>query len=164
MVIEGSHKIPISRDIVWDALSDPDTLRSCIPGCASFVEKAENEYAATIRASVGPVSSAFSINIVLSEMKPPKSYKITGRGKGAGTAGFAQGSATLVLVEHGTETELHYTADTKVGGKLAQVGSRLIEVAAYKLADGFFTNLVRHLEPGKAVEKDDNKTSSGYYI
>ncbi|MDP6551187.1 MAG: carbon monoxide dehydrogenase subunit G [Arenicellales bacterium] len=145
--MEGKYRIPIERQAVWEALVDPVALKACIPGCKSFMEKAENEYAAEIHTSIGPINSSFTVNITLSDIKPPESYRIIGQGKGAGAAGFASGQATIELIEDGTETELHYTADTKVGGKLAQVGSRLIETAAQKLAGRFFSNFARHLAP-----------------
>ncbi len=164
MILEGKHKIPIDRQTVWDALIDPVALQACIPGCKSFVEEAENEYAAEIHTSVGPISSTFVININLSDIKPPESYKISGQGKGAGASGFASGQATIELIEDGDETELRYTADTKVGGKLAQVGSRLIETAAQKLAGLFFNNLARHLAPDSAIAPAGNKTGTTWLL
>ncbi len=164
MVLEGKYRIAIDRQTVWDALIDPVALQACIPGCKSFVEQAENKYAAEIHTSVGPISSSFIINIKLSDIEPPESYKITGQGKGAGASGFASGQAVIELIEDGDETELRYTADTKVGGKLAQVGSRLIETAAQKLAGLFFANLVRHLAPDSAIAAAANKTGPAWLL
>jgi carbon monoxide dehydrogenase subunit G len=137
MEMTGEYRIPASRLAVWAALNDPSILQACIPGCESLERGAENEFKATVRAKVGPVSARFSGKVTLSDFDPPKSYRISGEGQG-GAAGFAKGGAVVNLEEDGAGTILRYTADAQVGGKLAQIGSRLIDGTAKKLADEFF--------------------------
>lgn len=137
MEMTGEYRIPAPREAVWAALNDPVILQSCIPGCESLERGAENEFKATVRAKVGPVSARFSGKVTLSDFDPPKSYRISGEGQG-GAAGFAKGGAVVNLEEDGAGTILRYTADAQVGGKLAQIGSRLIDGTAKKLADEFF--------------------------
>jgi carbon monoxide dehydrogenase subunit G len=137
MEMTGEYRIPAPRPTVWSALNDPAVLQSCIPGCESLERGAENEFKATVRAKVGPVSARFSGKVTLSDFDPPKSYRISGEGQG-GAAGFAKGGAVVNLEEDGAGTILRYTADAQVGGKLAQIGSRLIDGTAKKLADEFF--------------------------
>lgn len=138
MEMTGEYRIPAPRPTVWAALNDPAVLQACIPGCESLERGAENEFKATVRAKVGPVSARFSGKVTLSDFDPPKSYRIAGEGQG-GAAGFAKGGAMVNLEEDGAEaTVLRYTADAQVGGKLAQIGSRLIDGTARKLADEFF--------------------------
>jgi carbon monoxide dehydrogenase subunit G len=137
MEMTGEYRIPASRPAVWAALNDPSILQACIPGCESLERGAENEFKATVRAKVGPVSARFSGKVTLSDFDPPKSYRISGEGQG-GAAGFAKGGAVVNLEEDGAGTILRYTADAQVGGKLAQIGSRLIDGTAKKLADEFF--------------------------
>jgi carbon monoxide dehydrogenase subunit G len=137
MEMTGEYRIPAPRPTVWSALNDPAVLQACIPGCESLERGAENEFKATVRAKVGPVSARFSGKVTLSDFDPPKSYRISGEGQG-GAAGFAKGGAVVTLEEDGAGTILRYTADAQVGGKLAQIGSRLIDGTARKLADEFF--------------------------
>lgn len=137
MEMTGEYRIPAPRKTVWAALNDPAVLQACIPGCESLERGAENEFKATVRAKVGPVSARFSGKVTLSDFDPPKSYRISGEGQG-GAAGFAKGGAVVKLEEDGAGTILRYTADAQVGGKLAQIGSRLIDGTAKKLADEFF--------------------------
>jgi len=137
MEMTGEYRIPAPRETVWAALNDPVVLQSCIPGCESLERGAENEFKATVRTKIGPVSARFSGKVTLSDFDPPKSYRISGEGQG-GAAGFAKGGAVVALEEDGAGTILRYTADAQVGGKLAQIGSRLIDGTAKKLADEFF--------------------------
>ncbi len=137
MEMKGEYRIPAPRPTVWAALNDPAILQACIPGCESLERGAENEFKATVRAKVGPVSARFSGKVTLSDFDPPSSYRISGEGQG-GAAGFAKGGAVVNLEEDGAATILRYTADAQVGGKLAQIGSRLIDGTAKKLADEFF--------------------------
>jgi carbon monoxide dehydrogenase subunit G len=141
MEMTGEYRIPAPRPTVWSALNDPAILQACIPGCESLERGAENEFKATVRAKVGPVSARFSGKVTLSDFDPPKSYRISGEGQG-GAAGFAKGGAVVNLEEDGAGTILRYTADAQVGGKLAQIGSRLIDGTAKKLADEFFEAFV----------------------
>ncbi|MFQ5936480.1 MAG: carbon monoxide dehydrogenase subunit G [Acidiferrobacterales bacterium] len=144
MDITGEFRIPASRQRVWNALNDPDALRASIPGCQSIEKLSDTQFAAKMLSKVGPVKAKFNTKLTLSKLNPPESYTLTGEGQG-GVAGFAKGGADVTLSEDGTQTVLHYSARVQVGGKLAQVGSRLLDGTARKLADEFFTNLVAHL-------------------
>ncbi|KKX31814.1 carbon monoxide dehydrogenase subunit G [Rhizobium sp. LC145] len=139
MEITGEERISAPRDVVWRALNDPEILRQCIPGCQSLEQKTPTELAAVVRVKIGPVSASFNGEVTLSNVNAPESYTITGEGKG-GIAGFAKGSADVTLTEDGGETLLRYTATAQVGGKLAQLGSRLIGSASQKLASQFFAD------------------------
>jgi carbon monoxide dehydrogenase subunit G len=119
------------------ALNDPEVLKLCIPGCEELDKTSDTGFAAKVRAKVGPVSARFAGAVTLSELNPPESYTISGEGKG-GAAGFAKGGAKVHLAEDGGATTLSYEVDAQVGGKLAQIGSRLISGTAKKMADDFF--------------------------
>jgi len=152
MEITGEYRIPAPRGTVWEALNDPEVLRHCIPGCESLEKVSDTEFAAKVNAKVGPVKSKFSGKVELSDIDAPKSYRISGQGQG-GVAGFAKGAADVSLAEEGEETVLSYTAEAQVGGKLAQLGSRLIAGTARKMADEFFSNFATRLgAPADAVE------------
>jgi carbon monoxide dehydrogenase subunit G len=138
MDISGDFDIPASRQQVWDALNDPDVLAQCIPGCESIERESDTELLAKMMAKIGPVKARFESRILLSNLNPPHSYTISGEGKG-GPAGFGKGSAEVTLTDSGGNTMLHYIATLQVGGKLAQVGSRLVGGAARKIADDFFS-------------------------
>ncbi|MDO1580799.1 SRPBCC family protein [Rhizobium oryzicola] len=137
MEISGEERIAAPRHIVWAALNDPEILRQCIPGCQTLEQKSQTELAATVRIKIGPVSANFAGEVTLSDINAPESYRISGEGKG-GIAGFAKGFADVQLTEEGNETILRYSADAQVGGKLAQLGSRLIGSTSQKLAQQFF--------------------------
>lgn len=137
MEMSGEYRINASRQAVWDALNDPEVLKACIPGCEELEQKSPNELAATVTAKVGPVKAKFKGEVTLENLNPPESYTIAGEGKG-GVAGFAKGGADVALQEDGDGTLLNYTAKAQVGGKLAQLGSRLIDSTAKKMADQFF--------------------------
>ncbi|NIP46871.1 MAG: carbon monoxide dehydrogenase, partial [Gammaproteobacteria bacterium] len=137
MDINGEFEIATSRQQVWEALNDPDMLARCIPGCESIERESDTELLAKIKARIGPVKARFESRIVLSNLNPPESYTISGEGRG-GPAGFGKGSADVTLSESNGNTTLRYTATLQVGGKLAQVGSRLVGGAAKKIADDFF--------------------------
>lgn len=147
MEMSGEYRIPASRETVWQALNDPDVLRACIPGCQELERTSDTGFAATVRARVGPVSATFKGEVALEDIDPPAGYRIQGEGKG-GVAGFAKGGANVRLAEDGGETILTYDADAKVGGKLAQIGSRLIAGTARKMADQFFGAFAEHVAPG----------------
>jgi len=138
MDMTGSHRIEAPRDKVWAALNDPDVLRQCIPGCEEVQKLSDTEFTAKVHAKVGPVSARFSGKVTLSDLDPPKGYRITGEGSG-GAAGFGKGGAAVRLEEEGAATVLSYEAHAQVGGKLAQIGSRLVDGTARKMADDFFT-------------------------
>jgi uncharacterized protein len=144
MDMSGEYRIPASRQTVWEALNDPEMLKRAIPGCESIERVSDTELAATVTAKVGPVKARFNGAVTLEDLNPPESYTIRGEGKG-GAAGFAKGSARVQLEEQGAETVLTYTAKADVGGKLAQLGSRLIQGTAKKYADEFFGNFTRNL-------------------
>ena len=137
MDMSGEYRIEAPRDRVWDGLNDPDVLKQCIPGCEEVTKISDTEFAARVTAKVGPVKAKFSGQVTLSDMVPPESYRITGEGKG-GAAGFAKGGAVVRLSEDGTATLLNYEVHANVGGKLAQLGARLISGTAKKMADDFF--------------------------
>ncbi|MGK9054670.1 carbon monoxide dehydrogenase subunit G [Neorhizobium sp. CSC1952] len=139
MDMGGEERIAAPREVVWQALNDPEILRQCIPGCQTLEQKSPTELAATVKLKIGPVSANFSGEVTLSDINPPESYTISGEGKG-GIAGFAKGSATVTLVEDGTDTLLRYSTKAQVGGKLAQLGSRLIDSTSQKLAAQFFAD------------------------
>jgi len=140
MEITGEERILAPRSLVWQALNDPETLRRCIPGCQEIEQRSPTELSATVKLKIGPVSASFKGDVTLSNIQAPESYRISGEGKG-GIAGFAKGYADVVLVEDGEETILRYQADAQVGGKLAQLGSRLIGSTSQKLAHQFFADL-----------------------
>jgi len=142
MKITGEHRISADRQTVWRALNDPDVLKDCLPGCESIEKTSDTHMNARITARVGPVKASFSGAVTLSDLDPPNGYTITGEGQG-GAAGFASGGAKVHLAEAGpNETILTYEAEAKVGGKLAQIGSRLIDSTAKKLAEDFFEKFV----------------------
>lgn len=154
MDINGSYRIPASREAVWGALNDPDVLRECIPGCETLDMQSPTEMTATVTTKIGPVKAKFNGAVTLENMNPPESYTIAGEGKG-GVAGFAKGSADVHLAEDGAETVLTYTARAQVGGKLAQLGSRLIDSTARKMADDFFGKFTEKLGGGVITEELD---------
>lgn len=139
MDMSGEERIAASREVVWAALNNPDILRACIPGCQSLEMASPTEMTATVKVKIGPVSATFTGEVTLSDLNPPAGYKISGEGKG-GIAGFAKGGAEVSLAEDGSDTILSYKVDAQIGGKLAQLGSRLIDSSAKKLAGQFFTN------------------------
>lgn len=146
MELLGDRLIPAPLDVTWAALNDVDTLKACIPGCESLESTGPDAYTVVVALKVGPVSARFKGNLVISNLAPPTSYTINFEGQG-GMAGHGKGSADVVLAaETPTETRLKYTARAQVGGKIAQVGSRLIDAAAGKIADTFFKNFEKHLQ------------------
>lgn len=146
MDMSGSHRIEASRDAVWAALNDPEILRQCIPGCEEVVRQSDTEMTAKVVAKVGPVSAKFAGKVTLSDLDPPNGYTITGEGSG-GAAGFGKGGATVTLADDGGATLLTYTAKAQVGGKLAQIGSRLVDATARKMAEEFFARFTRIVGP-----------------
>ncbi len=155
MQMNDSQRIPAPREQVWHALNDPAVLKQCIPGCESLEMTAPNEMTATVVLRVGPVKASFSGKVTLSDLDPPQSYRITGEGAG-GVAGFAKGGAVVRLEAESPEvTVLHYDVDAQIGGKLAQLGGRLIDSTAKKLAGEFFASfaaIVAPPAPGESAE------------
>ncbi len=141
MDMSGEYRIPAPRERVWAALNDPEILRQAIPGCESVTKTSDTDMEAAVTAAVGPVKARFKGKVTLSDINPPESYTITGEGTG-GAAGFAKGSAQVSLREDGADTVMSYVVKANVGGKLAQIGSRLIDGTAKKMADEFFTRFV----------------------
>ena len=139
MEMISEQRIPASRDAVWAALNDTEILKQAMPGCESFDAIEENKFEAKLTAKVGPVKAKFKFQVELSEINAPNGYTILGEGQG-GVAGFAKGSAKVDLTEDGDETILAYNVQASVGGKLAQLGARLIDGTAKKMADDFFGN------------------------
>lgn len=139
MDMTGQQTIPAPRETVWEALNDPDVLKDCIPGCEEIERTGDNGFTAKVSAKVGPVKAKFSGAVELQNLNPPVSYTIAGEGKG-GAAGFAKGSADVKLeeVDGGAATLLTYDVKANVGGKLAQIGGRLIDSTAKKYANDFF--------------------------
>ena len=138
MEMTGEQLIAAPQKVVWDALNDPEMLKVCVPGCESIERTADNEYQVLMVARVGPVSAKFKGKLTLSDIRPPDSYSLAFEGQG-GAAGFAKGSANVRLASvAGDKTRLGYDVKASVGGKLAQIGSRLVDAAAKKVADDFF--------------------------
>ena len=146
MEMQGERRIPAPRQVVWERLNDPETLKQCIPGCETVDKLSDTEFTAKVRAKVGPVSASFSGKVTLSDLDPPSGYTISGEGTG-GVAGFARGSARIALEEDGDGTIMRYGVQAQVGGKLAQIGSRLIDGTARKLADQFFDRFAATVHP-----------------
>ena len=139
MDLTGEYVIAADRQAVWEALNNPDVLRECIPGCQSLEMQSPTEMTATVVTKIGPVKAKFDGEVTLSNIDAPNSYTISGEGKG-GIAGFAKGGADVSLEEVPDGTKLSYAVKAQVGGKLAQLGSRLIDSTAKKLAQQFFSN------------------------
>jgi len=142
MTMNGEVELPASREVVWAKLNDPDVLKACIPGCEELEKTDEQNFRAVAKVKVGPVSARFKGKVTLSDLDPPNGYKISGEGEG-GIAGFAKGSATVGLAEKDGGTLLSYNVEAQIGGKLAQLGQRLISGTAKKLADQFFSNFAK---------------------
>ena len=178
MDMSGEYRIPAPKAAVWRALNDPDVLKASIAGCESVEKLSETEFAAAMTARIGPVSAKFRGKVTLSDLDPPNGYTISGEGQG-GAVGFGKGSAKVSLSEDGSDTVLRYVANAQVGGKLAQIGARLIDGAAKKMADDFFAAFASHVtaanpsgattavesaapvtsaEAPKSVAADDKKT------
>src|SRR5215467_10475844 len=137
MTMNGEVQLPAPREVVWEKLNDPEVLKVCIPGCESLEKLSDTEFQAVAVTKIGPVKAKFKGKVTLSDLDPPNGYKITGQGDG-GVAGFASGGATVKLEPKDGGTLLSYTVEAQIGGKLAQLGQRLVNGAAKKLADDFF--------------------------
>ncbi len=143
MEFTGEYPIPAPRELVWRELNDPVVLQSCIPGCEALEMAGDNRFEARLFAKVGPVQAKFKGTVSLQNLVPPASYDINFEGSG-GVAGFARGKATVTLTEDGANTLLAYVAQATIGGKLAQIGQRLVDSSARKMADDFFGEFSRH--------------------
>lgn len=157
MKLSGEHHISASRQTVWDALNDAEMLQACLPGCEELEKVSDTEMTAKITTKIGPVKATFTGAVTLSDLDPPNGYTLNGEGQG-GAAGFASGSAQVTLVEQDGGTLLQYEVEAKVGGKLAQIGSRLIDSVTKKLAGQFFGALVEKLS---AAETESTEAEPG---
>jgi uncharacterized protein len=146
MELQGERLIPADLQRTWEALNDPETLKACIAGCESLERDGDNRFRAVVAVKVGPVSARFNGKVELSNVQPPRSYTISFEGQG-GAAGFGKGAADVSLETEGDATRLRYSATAQVGGRMAQIGSRLIEAAARKLTEDFFTAFEERLRP-----------------
>ncbi|GMU48745.1 MAG: hypothetical protein AMXMBFR31_09710 [Candidatus Desulfobacillus denitrificans] len=162
MDMNGEQRIPVGQQAVWEALNDLEVLKACIPGCESIEKVTETEHHVTLTAAVGPVKAKFKGKMHLGDLDPPHSYRIGFEGQG-GVAGFAKGEARVALKPDGADTLMNYTVHAQVGGKLAQVGSRLIDAAAKKLADEFFSAFNARVAPA-AAEAAAPKPAAGVPI
>lgn len=147
MDMNGERVIPAPLELTWAGLNDPEVLKACIPGCESIEQLAENEYRVLMVARVGPISARFSGKLTLTDICPPESYSLAFEGQG-GAAGFCRGGAAVRLIPESEQTRLFYQVQAKVGGKLAQIGSRLVDAAARKLAEGFFSHFAERVAVG----------------
>jgi carbon monoxide dehydrogenase subunit G len=146
MTMQGEVMLPADRAAVWAALNDPEVLKACIPGCEALEKTSDTEFRATAKVAVGPVKATFKGGVTLADIDPPNGYTIRGEGQG-GVAGFAKGGAKVRLEDAEGGTRLVYDVDAQVGGKLAQLGGRLINGVAKKYADEFFANFAKSLRP-----------------
>ncbi len=153
MEMSGKYKIEAPRNKVWAALNDPQVLKQSIPGCEEIEQTSDTSFTAQVTAKVGPVKAKFSGAVELTDIDAPNGYRISGEGKG-GAAGFAKGGANVKLEEDGSGTLLKYEVDAQVGGKLAQLGARLIDGTAKKMASQFFENFA------EAVAESDGKETA----
>lgn len=154
MKMQGEQRIAASREVVWAALNDADVLKAAIPGCQEIEKTSDTEMTAKVKLKIGPMSATFGGKVTLSDLDPPNGYTISGEGSG-GVAGFAKGGAVVRLVEEGPEmTLLTYDVKADVGGKIAQLGSRLIDATAKKLAGEFFDKFADVVAPPEADESE----------
>ncbi len=145
MDMQGNRQLAVSQQQAWDSLNDPEILKACIPGCEKFERVAENEYAVTVAVKIGPVSAKFNGKVKLADIQAPVSYALQFEAQG-GVAGFGQGESKVELMPHEGGCELKYTVHSKVGGKIAQLGQRLIDGLAKSLAEDFFKRFEEALQ------------------
>ena len=155
MKLTGSYQINLKKQKVWDALNDSEILKKAIPGCEEFKKNSDTEFTATATNKIGPFNATFTGDVELKDLNPPNSYKISGSGNSP--VGFASGEASVNLEDHESGTKLTYIVEANVGGKIAQVGSRLIDMTAKKMADIFFGKFSELIEPQSKIIKSDDK-------
>ena len=155
MKLAGSYKLNVKKEVVWKALNDPNFLKRCIPGCETFVKDSSNTFNATATNQIGPMNATFSGIVTLSKIKENESYTLSGEGQSS--VGFANGSANVKLIEENGITTLTYEVDIVVGGKIAQLGSRLINGVAKKMSDYFFGRFADLVSPMTKGEKEASK-------
>ena len=153
MKLTGSYKIPTDKQKVWDALNNPDILQECIPGCEEFKKNSDTSFTATATNKIGPFNASFTGDVELKDLNPPNSYKLVGQGNSP--VGFASGEATVTLSEEDGQTVLSYDVEANVGGKIAQVGSRLIDMTAKKWLIFFLVSFLKSY-----LQKDQNQLQS----
>ena len=151
MDMTGERRIPAPRSKVWDALNDPEILKASIPGCDSLEMLSDHEMKASASVKIGPIAARFAGRVQLSDIDPPTGYTISGEGQG-GVAGFAKGGAQVKLADDGDGTLLSYDVKAQVGGKIAQLGARLIDATAKQMADAFFDRFSQEVAPTPAPE------------
>ena len=157
MKLSGSYQINLSKEKVWEALNDPEILKKSIPGCDEFVKNSATEFTATATNKIGPFNASFTGEIELIDLDPPNSYKITGSGNSP--VGFASGEALVKLEDHESGTNLIYEVEANVGGKIAQVGSRLIDMTAKKMADIFFGKFSKLISKDEIESKNETEVN-----
>ena len=153
MKLSGSYQINLEKQKVWEALNDPEILKQAIPGCEEFTKNSDTEFTAKATNKIGPFNASFTGDIELNDLNPPNSYKISGSGNSP--VGFASGEANVKLEDHQNGTKLTYEVEANVGGKIAQVGSRLIDMTAKKMADIFFGKFSEIISKDKIKSKED---------
>ena len=161
MKLSGSYQINLSKEKVWEALNDPEILKKAIPGCEEITKNSETEFTAKATNKIGPFNASFTGDVELKDLNPPNSYKITGSGNSP--VGFASGEAFVKLEDHEQGTKLIYEVEANVGGKIAQVGSRLIDMTAKKMADiffGKFSELISSTDEGNNKDQIDQKLTN----
>jgi uncharacterized protein len=147
MTMSAEVQLPASRELVWAKLNDAEVLRACIPGCEELTKTSDTEFQAVATTKIGPVKARFKGKVHLTDLNPPHGYRISGEGDG-GVAGFAKGGATVTLSDKDGGTLLTYNVEAQIGGKLAQLGQRLVNGAAKKVADEFFKNFAANVAAG----------------
>jgi hypothetical protein len=162
MDMTGTQHIEAPRDVVWTALNDVEVLRQSIPGCQWIEKISDTEMNAKVTLKVGPVKATFNGKVTLSDLDPPNGYTITGEGSG-GAAGFAKGSAAVRLVDNGGATDLNYEVKAQIGGKLAQLGARLIDATAKKLAGEFFEKFGDAVAPPTEADAATSERKKGWF-
>ena len=156
MKLSGSYQINLEKQKVWEALNDPEILKQAIPGCEEFTKNSDTEFTAKATNKIGPFNASFTGDIELNDLNPPNSYKISGSGNSP--VGFASGEANVKLEDHQDGTKLTYEVEANVGGKIAQVGSRLIDMTAKKMADIFFKKFSEVISKKTITSKDQIDT------
>jgi len=152
MKLTGSYQINLEKQKVWESLSDPEILKQAIPGCEDFKKNSDTEFTATVTNKIGPFNASFTGDVELKDLNPPNSYKIVGSGNSP--VGFASGEAIVTLEDYMGGTKLIYSVEANVGGKIAQVGSRLIDMTAKKMADIFFGKFSKLIVPQSNISED----------
>jgi carbon monoxide dehydrogenase subunit G len=156
MKLSGSYQINLPKEKVWEALNDPEILKQAIPGCEEFIKNSETEFTAKATNKIGPFNASFTGDVELKDLNPPNSYKITGSGNSP--VGFASGEASVKLEEENGGTKLVYEVEANVGGKIAQVGARLIDMTAKKMADIFFGKFSELITTSNDPDSREEKT------